>query len=348
MRTELFDFHLPEELIATRPPEARDAGRMCVVLEDEVQHDFVRNFADQIREDDLVVLNETRVRRARLICERPRNAWGMGGAQVEILFLHPVSDDSWVTLGKANRPLRVGDVLLAGSLTLTVSARGEGGTLVVRAEGDVEAVLEEQGYMPIPPYMQRAADEDDVERYQTVFARELGSAAAPTAGLHVTEETLARIGDRGARVGRLILHVGIGTFRPVTVEDLNDHPMHEEWFEVSEELVAQVNETRERGGRVIAVGTTAVRALESSACPTHRGRLVAARQKTRILIQPEYEFRVVDALLTNFHMPKSTLLALVSAFVGRERVLSAYEQAVSRGYRFLSYGDAMWIPGRLQ
>lgn len=352
MRTDLFDYSLPEERIATRPPAERDGGRMCVVEEGGVRHEWVRDFPEQLSAGDLVVLNETRVRQARLYCTRPtREAAGVpggaGGARVEILFLHPVGENRWAALGRANKPLRPGDEIHAGEVTLRIADRGADGTLIVETSGDIEPVLLTHGQMPIPPYMQRTADEDDVTRYQTVFARELGSAAAPTAGLHVTEQSLARLQERGARVGRLTLHVGIGTFRPVSVEDLDAHPMHEETFSVSEELRDAIAETHARGGRVVAVGTTAVRALESAAVGAERGQVRACRESTRLLIQPGFEFRVVDALLTNFHQPKSTLLALVSALVGRDRLLAAYGEALERDYRFLSYGDAMWIPRRL-
>lgn len=347
MQTALFDFHLPEELIATRPPEQRDGGRLCIVEEEGVRHSFVRELGQEVRAGDLVVLNETRVRKARLFCSRPQTNQG-GGARVEILFLHPAGANRWIVLGRSNRPLRPEDRLEAPGLSLRVVERAEQGTLLVEVEGDLERVLEEVGQMPIPPYLHREADAGDDSRYQTVFAQRLGSAAAPTAGLHLTESALSEWQARGVEVGRLTLHVGMGTFRPVSADDLDDHPMHEESFSVSEELVEQVARTRARGGRVCAIGTTVVRALESAADPEERGRLRAMQKQTAILIQPGYEFRVVDALLTNFHLPKSTLLALVSAFAGRERVLAVYEEAVRQKYRFLSYGDAMWIPRRMK
>lgn len=198
--------------------------------------------------------------------------------------------------------------------------------------------------MPIPPYLKREADAQDSERYQTVYASRLGSAAAPTAGLHFSKQLLADIEGRGVRVARVLLHVAMGTFRPVRADDLDEHPMHSEFFEVSPELAAQIAETRQRGGRVIAVGTTAVRALEAAADRRRRGQVIAQAGSTQLLIQPGYQFRVVDALWTNFHQPRSTLLALVAAFAGYERMKNAYQQAISEEYRFLSYGDAMWIP----
>lgn len=344
MRTDLLDYHLPNELIATRPPEGRSDGRLCVVGRDELHHEQVSSFVEHVGPDDLLVLNETRVRKARLYVHRPRTAEGGGGARVELLFLHPVGDARWVALGKANRPLRPGDHLAGFGLQLCVSERGPDGTLVIDVDGDLESVLMAHGGMPIPPYMNREADEDDVERYQTVFAKTLGSAAAPTAGLHLNESMLEQIQAAGARRARVVLHVGIGTFRPVSVNDLNDHEMHSEQIEVGEDAVEAVAETRRRGGRVIAVGTTVVRALESAADPVNDGHVQNVKKSTNLLIQPGHRFSVVDALWTNFHQPRSTLIALVAAFAGLERVQAAYREAVQERYRFLSYGDAMWIP----
>lgn len=347
MRTELFDFHLPGELIASRPLLERDGGRMCVVGHEGVEHRRVREFPEWIRPSDLVVLNQTMVRRARLICSRPSSAEGGGGARVELLFLHPTDDGNWVALGKANRPLRPGDRLLAGGLTLCVESRGEEGTISVSVQGDLEELLSRIGTMPIPPYMSRPGDEEDAERYQTVFATTLGSAAAPTAGLHLTKELLRAFEKKGASIGRLNLHVGLGTFRPVKTEDLNEHPMHSEMIEIDDVLVDQIARTRKLGGRVIAIGTTCVRALESARDPMRPTQVLACHKWTNLLIQPGFEFGVVDALWTNFHQPRSTLLALVAAFAGLDRTRKAYQAAINQGYRFLSYGDAMWIPGRL-
>ncbi len=355
MKTELFDYELPEELIATRPPDERDGARMLVLGRDGVEHAAVRELAERIEPGSLVVLNETRVRRARIPCQRPKlEGTAGGGGKAELLLLEHMPSGDFRALGRANKPLRDGDRLEARGLDILVVGRESDGTLHVRlspsGEGagkDVEAVVEEHGEMPIPPYMRRGADSHDVERYQTVFARELGSVAAPTAGLHLTPLALERLAERGVNVGRLVLHVGVGTFRPVTVDDLDQHDMHSEQIDVSEELASQIAETRRRGGRVIAIGTTAVRALESAADPERVGLVRPFRGPTRLLIQPGYAFRVVDGLLTNFHMPKSTLLALVSALAGRERILSAYSEARRAGYRFLSYGDAMWIPERI-
>ena len=343
MRAELLDYDLPEQLIAARPLAARDGARLCMVLRDRVVHAQVRDFPSQLAAHDLLVVNDTRVRKARLLCSRPRTKGG-GGGRVELLFLHPKAGGSWAALGRSNRPLGPGSLLHAGELELRVVARDSEGVLTVDCDGDVDRVLQDRGAMPIPPYLKREADAQDSERYQTVYASRLGSAAAPTAGLHFSKQLLADIEGRGVRVARVLLHVAMGTFRPVRADDLDEHPMHSEFFEVSPELAAQIAETRQRGGRVIAVGTTAVRALEAAADRRRRGQVIAQAGSTQLLIQPGYQFRVVDALWTNFHQPRSTLLALVAAFAGYERMKNAYQQAISEEYRFLSYGDAMWIP----
>ncbi len=346
MRTELFDYSLPEELIAPYPLPERDGARLCVLGPVEPSEARVRDLASFLEPGDLVVLNETKVRAARVFCERPRSG-SQGGGRVEVVFLRQLSPGKWEALARANRPLRPEDKLTISEagLELTVEKKGEQGTILFHSSGDVEQALSVYGQMPLPPYMRRAAEELDRSRYQTVFAKEVGSAAAPTAGLHLTPELLSEIESKGVQVSRLVLHVGLGTFRPVSTDDLDDHAMHEEWIRVTPEVSEAVRRTREQGGRVVAIGTTVVRALESLA--DDQGQIAPGERATRLLIQPGYQFRVVDALLTNFHMPKSTLLALVSALAGRERVLGAYEWAVARGFRFLSYGDAMWIPGRM-
>lgn len=346
MRTELFDYSLPEELIAPYPLPERDGARLCVLGPKEPSEARVRDLPGFLEPGDLLVLNETKVRSARVFCERPRSG-SQGGGRVEVVFLRELMPGQWEALARANRPLRPGDSLTIpeAALELTVEKKGEQGTIFLRSRGDVEQALLAHGHMPLPPYMRRQDEDLDRSRYQTVFATEVGSAAAPTAGLHLTPELLGEIEGRGVEVARLVLHVGLGTFRPVSTDDLDDHAMHEEWIRVTPEVSDAVRQTRERGGRVVAIGTTVVRALESLADET--GRIAPGEGATRLLIQPGYRFRVVDALLTNFHMPKSTLLALVSALAGRQRVLGAYEWAIARRFRFLSYGDAMWIPGRM-
>ncbi len=348
MRTELFDYELPEELIAERPPAERDGARLLVLDENGVSHARVRELVERIPAGALVVLNETRVRRARLFARRERTA-----GKVELLLLRRLDDgnttaEEWEALGKAGSPLREGARLEADELVLEVIGRREGGLLVLRvlSGGAVEPFLERKGHVPIPPYLRRADEAADAARYQTVFADKLGSVAAPTAGLHLTEVALAAMAARGVRFARLTLHIGLGTFRPVAADDLDEHPMHAEHVEVSPELCAAVAEARARAAPVVAIGTTVVRALESAAPDDGSGSIRPFSGETRLLIQPGYRFRVVDSLLTNFHQPRSTLLALVCAFAGTDAVLSAYAAAVRERYRFLSYGDAMWLPRR--
>lgn len=343
MRTEIFDYELPPEFIATRPPTRRDGGRLCIVEKADVRHGMISDLVREIGPSDLVVLNRTKVRKARLVGQRPRTDMG-GGARVELLFLKQSPEGLWIALGKANRPLRSGDEIQAAGLRLSVQKKAPDGTLHLSADGDVEPVLERYGTMPLPPYMQRFGDWEDEGRYQTVFSEELGSAAAPTASLHLTTELLESFQQKGACLGRVILHVGLGTFRPVTVEDLDEHPMHSETIEVGAELAEQIASTRARGGKVVAIGTTVVRALESARDPKRPGHVRPLSGTTDLLIQPGYRFSVVDRLLTNFHQPRSTLLALVSAFAGLKRTRNAYTTALKERYRFLSYGDAMWIP----
>jgi S-adenosylmethionine:tRNA ribosyltransferase-isomerase len=349
MRTELFDYDLPEHLIADRPPAARGGGRLLVLRQSGVEHRCIAELPDLIAPASLVVVNETRVIRARLLGQR-----SPGGGRVELFLLECVGSEgveaeTWRALARANRPLRPETTVSLGGLEAEVLSRGVGGVLEVklRSARGVRQSIEELGHVPLPPYVRRADEPMDAERYQTVFARRDGSVAAPTAGLHFTQEMLARLEARGVEVGAVTLHVGLGTFRPVSAVDLDDHEMHSERYEVPSSLAAQVESARGRDGKVVAIGTTVVRALESANDPERPRHVRAASGETRLLIQPGYRFGSVDALLTNFHMPKSTLMALVAAFAGTERTLAAYAEAVREGYRFLSYGDAMWIPERL-
>lgn len=349
MRTQLFDYRLPPERVAQRPAGRRELARMLTVTESALEDDCVGRWADRVPAGALVIVNETKVDRARLVLERPHT-----GGKVEVFLLRradageqDASVARFEAMTRANRPLSEGDAIGLGDLKGRVlGSAGENGTRLVELEapGGVDAALDRYGQVPLPPYIKRPAEPEDLERYQTVFARERGSVAAPTAGLHLSQQTFARLEERGVAVGRLTLHVGLGTFRPVRSDDLDGHPMHAEWCDVGEALVEQVRAARRRSRPVVAVGTTVVRALESAA---EGGSLGPMRGETRLLIQPGYRFRVVDALLTNFHAPRSTLVALVAAFAGRERTLAAYDAALDRGYRFLSYGDAMWIPRRL-
>jgi S-adenosylmethionine:tRNA ribosyltransferase-isomerase len=346
MRTDLFDYPLPEERIAQHPPEERDGARLLVVDADGISQDRIRTWPERVPEGALVVLNDTKVFKARVFAER----LGTGG-RVELLFLHPDGEvpleqaTRFWALGRANKPLRPGTKLdLRGRVVEILEVHAARGLLVESVGEPLIQWLDLHGQVPLPPYVRRAPDAADEGRYQTVFAERAGSAAAPTAGLHVTPQMLTALHEHGIQVARTTLHVGAGTFRPVQVDDLDDHPMHEEWFEVSAELAAAITRTRERKRPVIAVGTTVVRALESAADPEHPRLVRPMRKRTELLIQPGYRFSVVDGLLTNFHAPRSTLLALVSAFAGVERIQSAYRVAFDAGFRFLSYGDAMWLP----
>lgn len=347
MRVELLDYLLPEQAIAQRPTEERDGARLLLVGADGVTHHRLTDWVSLVPDASLVVLNDTRVRRSRLRAQKST------GGSVELLFLEASAagpdTQVWTALAHANRPLRVGARLELGPMRFTVIGRGASGELSLEVKGDVdtEAFFERYGQVPLPPYIRRDAGPDDAERYQTVFAEQLGSAAAPTAGLHLTRAMLSALEERGIRVARVTLHVGAGTFLPVRAADLDDHPMHAEHYCVGPALVEQVAQARQRGAPVVAVGTTVVRALESAHDSARPGHVQPRSEQTRLLIQPGFQFRVVDALLTNFHAPRSTLLALVSAFIGQRRCASAYRLALAENYRFLSYGDAMWLPRRL-
>ena len=353
MRVELLDYELPESAIAQRPLARRELARMLVLdpSRDELDHRQVSDFSRLVPAGALVVLNDTKVVKARLLGTKPQT-----GGKTEILLVEPLAsvDGSacqWRAIGKGLGRLQ-GQPLVFGEGALTAVVEGPSGVdglfdvrLSARG-GTVEAALATHGHVPVPPYIRRPDDPADVERYQTVYARVPGAIAAPTAGLHLTDELLGALRLRDVRVAFLTLHVGLGTFQPVAVDDLDRHPMHAEWMHVSETLAREVAAARARGAPVVAVGTTVVRALEAAADPERQGHVIRMEERTTLLVQPGYRFRVVDALLTNFHLPRSTLLALVAAFAGRDRTLAAYGAAVRAGYRFFSYGDAMWIPGR--
>jgi S-adenosylmethionine:tRNA ribosyltransferase-isomerase len=349
VRADLFDYHLPDECIAQRPPSERDGGALLLVDGERREHHRMRDFGELVPTGALVVVNDTRVRRARLRGQRRP-----GGGRVELLLLEPRGrlDDGrerWTALARANKPLRPGTVIDAAPLACEVLSRDPDDGIVdvaIESRHGVDAALETVGHVPIPPYLDRDDDAEDLERYQTVYAERTASVAAPTAGLHLTREMFERWAARGVAVGRLELEVGLGTFRPVTAADLDQHDMHSERYRIEPELVHAIRAARERGAPVVAIGTTVVRALESAADLEREGEVRVADEATRLLIQPGYRFRVVDALLTNFHQPRSTLLALVSAFAGYDALRAAYAEALARGYRFLSYGDAMWLPRR--
>jgi len=332
-------YDLPEERIAQTPVEPRDHSRMMVIPLDggELQHKHFYDVVDYLRPGDALVINETRVIPARLLGEREN------GGPAEILLLKQVGPKLWETLVKPGRRLKVGAKVSFGGGRLVAEIMGDtdaGGRVVqFTCEGTLEAALDELGEMPLPPYIHEKLENQ--ERYQTVYARSEGSAAAPTAGLHFTPELMEKIRQMGVEIIPVLLHVGLGTFRPVKAEDVDDHVMHSEYYEVTEEAAARIKAVREKGGRIIAVGTTSVRTLESAA--EAKGVLNAKSGWTSIFIKPGYEFKMVDGLITNFHLPGSTLVMLVSALLGRERTLSAYEEAVREEYRFFSFGDATLI-----
>ena len=342
MKLSDFDYDLPERLIAQEPVSPRDASRLLVVPRGGGAADDAR-FADLatfLRAGDLLVFNDTRVIPARLVGAKE------SGGRCELLLLEPLDREGgarWRALGQSSKPMREGTRLSFGSLEARVEdAEGEG-FFAVRFDREgpaLEAALEREGRVPLPPYIRRQVVPADSERYQTIYARVPGSAAAPTAGLHFTQELLERLAARGVERTSVTLHVGPGTFLPVRSEDVTRHRMHEERYHVPAEAAAAVAACRARGGRLVAVGTTAVRTLESA---WKNGRLQVGGGRTSIFIYPGHAFQAVDALVTNLHLPRSTLLMLVCAFGGREQVLAAYELAVRKGYRFFSYGDAMLL-----
>ena len=354
-RLSSYVFDLPETFIAQRPVEPRHAARLLAVAPAPelsspfpCRHLTVWDLQQELRPGDLVVVNNTRVLKARLQARRP------SGGAVELLVLEPVAASDWVCLARPAKRLQPGEVLQLEhpdqppiGLEIVAIDPASGGR-VVRFPADctspeaIEALLARYGSMPLPPYIHQHSDDDD-SRYQTRYASRPGAVAAPTAGLHLSDALLSAIRERGVELAEVTLHVGLGTFRPVETEDLRHLELHSEWVEVSPALVAAVAACRARGGRVIAIGTTSVRSLEAVA-QLHGGELQPHCGPVNLVIQPGYRFAVVQGLLTNFHLPKSSLLLLVSALIGRRRLLDLYEQAKAEGYRFFSYGDAMWIP----
>jgi len=340
-KTDDFDFDLPEELIAQVPLKNRSASRLMVLdhqqqtIEDKTFLDII----DELKPNDALVMNNTRVLPARLFGTKTET-----GAHLEVLLLKNTEGDRWETLMKPAKKAKVGTTITFGDGRLTaevVEVLEEGGRILdFSYDGIFLEILEELGEMPLPPYITEKLDEAD--RYQTVYAKENGSAAAPTAGLHFTDEVLEQLKEKGVQLAFLTLHVGLGTFRPVNVENVEDHKMHSEYYQLSKETADLLNKTKENGGRVVAVGTTSIRTLETIA-NKFDGRLEADSGWTDIFIKPGYTFKFVDAFLTNFHLPKSTLIMLVSAFAGREFVLNAYHHAVDEQYRFFSFGDAMFV-----
>ena len=339
MKTSDFSYYLPEELIAQTPLEQRDASRLLKLDRNSgrVEHHHFYEIIDYLQPGDCLVMNDSRVLPARLLGHRPT-----GGA-VEVLLLRDLGSKRWECLCKPGRKMQVGNEVIFGNgdLTATVVEVKEDGNRIVefQYDGIFLEVLERLGKMPLPPYIKEELQNQ--ERYQTVYSREVGSAAAPTAGLHFTNELLDRVRAKGVKTAFVTLHVGLGTFRPVKAENILDHHMHAELCMISAETAAILNETKANGGRVICVGTTSCRTLESLV--NDDGSFEAKSRWTEIFIYPGYKFKAMDGLITNFHLPESTLVMLVSAFAGRENVLAAYEEAVRQRYRFFSFGDAMCI-----
>lgn len=335
-----FDFYLPKELIAQVPCEPRDAARLLCLHRDSdaMEHRVFHDLPDLLEPGDLLVVNNSKVLPARLIGHKDPT-----GAVCEILLLRQVKGDVWECLAKPGKRLKTGARVVFGDGTLSaeiLETSGEDGNKLVRFTYDTQTLyekLDEFGRMPLPPYIQKQLE--DQSQYQTVYAKELGSAAAPTAGLHFTPELMQTLREKGIRFAELTLHVGLGTFRPVKEDDILDHKMHSEWYCIDEETAALIRETKRAGKRVIAVGTTSCRTLEAVA--TKYGDIRACSGDTDIFIYPGYQFKAIDGLITNFHLPESTLIMLVSAFYGYEKTMHAYETAVKEKYRFFSFGDAM-------
>jgi S-adenosylmethionine:tRNA ribosyltransferase-isomerase len=340
MKKSDFNYHFPETLIAQKPLEKRDDSRMLLVdsCQDRLIDGRFSDFVDQLNRDDLLIFNNTKVIPARLFGRKST------GGKVEILIERTVDNTVVIAHAKASKSPKPGtEIYLDEGFVCKVLGRA-GDLFELEFSGDVSIhdILQRIGHIPLPPYIGREDNQNDRERYQTVFAEQPGAVAAPTAGLHFSNGILKQIADKGVQSVFVTLHVGSGTFQPVRVENLEEHVMHKEYFQVSDEVAAAVKQTREKGGRVIAIGTTSVRALESASVS---GKLTAGFGDTDLFITPGYQFHSVDALLTNFHLPESTLLMLVSAFAGYDRIMQAYQHAIEKRYRFFSYGDTMLITG---
>ncbi len=349
LKTSDFDYYLPKELIAQHPLERRDSSRLAIFHKDtgEIEHKHFSDITSYLRAGDVLVINETRVIPARLLGVRITSSVPLEQAEAhekncEALLLKRLSLTDWECIVRPGKKLRIGaKIYFSPRLSAVVTGIKDEGVRVLSftADGVFEEVLEEVGNMPLPPYITEKLQ--DKSRYNTVYAHTNGSAAAPTAGLHFTPELLQKVKDMGVAVAPVLLHVGLGTFRPVKEDDATAHKMHSEYYEISKQSADLINSARKSGGRVVCVGTTSVRTLESAAAPD--GTLTACSGNTEIFIYPGYTFKCVDALITNFHLPKSTLIMLVSAFIGRENTLKLYNEAVSLKYRFFSFGDAMLI-----
>lgn len=340
MKTSDFNFHLPEELIAQHPLEKRDTSRLMVLdkATGEIEHKHFYDVLNYLNPEDTLVLNNTRVLPARLIGEKENT-----GGKIEFLLLKRIEGDKWECLAKPGKRAKIGTIFTfgEGKLKCKVVDIVEEGNRVIEFiyDGIFEQVLDELGEMPLPPYITERLE--DRERYQTVYSKEKGSAAAPTAGLHFTEELLQKVKEKGVNIAYVTLHVGLGTFRPVKVDDVNEHVMHSEFYHLEDDDAKIINDTKKNGGKIISVGTTSTRTLETIG--DENGMVRAQSGLTNIFIYPGYEFKVVDKLITNFHLPESTLIMLVSALAGKEKVMNAYNEAVKEKYRFFSFGDSMII-----
>ncbi|WP_125152691.1 tRNA preQ1(34) S-adenosylmethionine ribosyltransferase-isomerase QueA [Clostridium rectalis] len=340
MKVKDFDYYLPEELIAQHPLENRDEARLMVLNKNtgELEHKIFKDIVEYLQHGDCLVLNDTRVLPARLIGEKEDTH-----GKMEFLLLKRIDKDTWETLVKPGKRAKIGTRFSFGNgeLKAEVIGLGEEGSRIVKFEyvGIFEQVLDKLGQMPLPPYIKEKLE--DKEQYQTVYSKEQGSAAAPTAGLHFTEELLEKIKNKGVKLAFLTLHVGLGTFRPVKAEEIEEHTMHSEFYKITEDTARIINDTKEAGKRVIAVGTTSCRTLETIG--DDKSRVREQSGWTNIFIYPGYKFKIVDALITNFHLPQSTLVMLVSALSDREKVIKSYNVAVEEKYRFFSFGDAMFI-----
>ncbi|GEK29808.1 S-adenosylmethionine:tRNA ribosyltransferase-isomerase [Kurthia zopfii] len=341
MKLEDFDYELPEELIAQVPLENRSASRLMVLDKEtgEVEHHHFPHIVNELEAGDCLILNDTRVLPARLIGLKEET-----GAHIEVLLIKQTSGDEWETLVKPAKRIKKGTIVTFGEGLLKAVCTAEldhgGRQFKFEYEGIFIEILEKLGTMPLPPYIHEKLDNQ--ERYQTVYSRELGSAAAPTAGLHFTEEILEAIRAKGVQVAFVTLHVGIGTFRPVSVDTIEEHDMHAEFYNLPESTAKIINETKANGGRVIAVGTTSTRTLETVA-QNNDGQIIAESGWSKIFIYPGFEYKAIDGMVTNFHLPKSSLVMMISALASRENILNAYKTAVENKYRFFSFGDAMFI-----
>ena len=340
MKTEDFNYYLPEELIAQTPLEKRDASRLMVLdrKTGKIEHETFHNIINYLNKDDILVLNDTKVMPARIIGEKKET-----GALIELLLLKNIENDNWEVLAKPAKRVKIGTVISFGNGLLKAEciSLGEEGIRQVKFiyDGIFYEILDKLGSMPLPPYIKEKLKDKD--RYQTVYAKNIGSAAAPTAGLHFTKELLSEIEKKGIKICYITLHVGLGTFRPVNVEDVKTHKMHSEFYQMSADVARTLNTAKKEGKRIVSVGTTSTRTLET--IMTKYGIFKETSGWTDIFIYPGYEFKAIDAQITNFHLPKSTLIMLVSAFASKEIILNAYKEAVKNKYRFFSFGDSMFI-----